>query len=68
MMVGFRPSYFFMFCWRFVGPVAMVVIFCASIVEIIAKGTWYEAWDPKQVNFDMIHNFIFEITLKFKFV
>ncbi|XP_063439423.1 sodium-dependent neutral amino acid transporter B(0)AT1-like isoform X2 [Mytilus trossulus] len=48
MMVGTRPSYFFMFCWRFVGPVAMVVIFTASIVEKISNGTWYEVWDSSK--------------------
>ena len=45
MMVGVRPSYFFMFCWRFVGPVAMVVIFAASVVEIFSQGSSYEIWN-----------------------
>ena len=49
MMVGFRPSYFFMFCWRFAGPTAMVVIFAASLVEMFSKGTWYEIWDADKV-------------------
>ncbi|CAC5426542.1 SLC6A15S [Mytilus coruscus] len=48
MMVGTRPGYFFMFCWRFVGPVAMVVIFTASIVEKLSNGTWYEVWDSSK--------------------
>ena len=49
MMVGFRPSYFFMFCWRFAGPTAMVVIFAASLVEMFSKGTWYEIWNADKV-------------------
>lgn len=48
MMVGFRPNYFFLFCWRFVGPIAMVVIFIASLAEMFSKGTWYEIWDAEK--------------------
>ena len=48
-MIGSPPSYFWMICWRYIGPVAMCGIFIASLVEIADKGTVYKAWDAYQV-------------------
>ncbi|XP_060553326.1 sodium-dependent neutral amino acid transporter B(0)AT3-like [Ruditapes philippinarum] len=45
MMVGHRPHYFWLICWRYVGPLAMMGILAASLVEIVNKGTPYEIWD-----------------------
>ncbi|KAH9495649.1 hypothetical protein Btru_015549, partial [Bulinus truncatus] len=45
LMLGRRPSYFWLICWRFVMPVAVILILVSSIIEIMAKGVFYEAWD-----------------------
>jgi solute carrier family 6 amino acid/orphan transporter-like 15/16/17/18/20 len=48
-MIGSRPSYFWLLCWRFVGPIAMVIIFVASLIEIFSKGVSYEVWNSLKV-------------------
>lgn len=45
LMIGSRPCYFWLLCWRFIGPLAMVVIFVASLIEIFSKGVSYEVWN-----------------------
>ncbi|XP_048755020.2 sodium-dependent neutral amino acid transporter B(0)AT3-like [Ostrea edulis] len=45
LMIGSRPGYFWLLCWRFVGPIAMVIIFVASLIEIFSKGVSYEVWN-----------------------
>lgn len=49
LMIGTRPSCFWMMCWRYGGPIAMMVIFIASLVEFGNVGTMYETWDAKEV-------------------
>ncbi|KAL4235225.1 hypothetical protein ACF0H5_006863 [Mactra antiquata] len=48
LMIGTRPSYFWMICWRYGGPMAMLVIFIASLVEFGNVGTTYETWDAEK--------------------
>ncbi|XP_033754968.1 sodium-dependent neutral amino acid transporter B(0)AT3-like [Pecten maximus] len=45
MMIGTRPNYFFLICWKYIGPLAMIVIFLASIVEMFSTGLSYDIWD-----------------------
>lgn len=47
-MIGRRPSYFWMLCWKYLGPIAMIVILAASLIEIFSKGTSYEIWNPNK--------------------
>lgn len=49
LMIGSRPGYFWLLCWRFIGPLAMVVIFVASLIEIFSKGVSYEVWNSLKV-------------------
>lgn len=49
LMIGSRPGYFWLLCWRFIGPIAMVVIFVASLIEIFSKGVSYEVWNSLKV-------------------
>lgn len=50
LMIGSRPGYFWLLCWRFLGPIAMVVIFVASLIEIFSKGVTYEVWNSLKVH------------------
>ena len=46
-MTGSRPSYYWLICWKFVSPAAMVAILIASFVRIAVSGSYYEAWDAE---------------------
>ncbi|XP_052229693.1 sodium-dependent neutral amino acid transporter B(0)AT3-like [Dreissena polymorpha] len=48
LMIGKRPGYFLLICWRYIGPLAMLIILIASLVEVITKGTLYETWNEAQ--------------------
>ncbi|XP_050396391.1 sodium-dependent neutral amino acid transporter B(0)AT1 [Patella vulgata] len=45
LMLGGRPSYFFLFAWKYMAPVSMVVILVASLVEMYSTGVSYEIWN-----------------------
>ncbi|XP_041376722.1 sodium-dependent neutral amino acid transporter B(0)AT3-like [Gigantopelta aegis] len=48
LMLGSRPSYFWLICWRYLAPVAMLLILAASLVEIFSNGVTYDAWDAEK--------------------
>ncbi|GAB1597438.1 sodium- and chloride-dependent transporter XTRP3-like [Argonauta hians] len=48
MMIGVRPSYFWMFIWRYLAPIVMIIIFVASLFEILENGSYYTAWDAEK--------------------
>ncbi|XP_045464820.1 sodium-dependent neutral amino acid transporter B(0)AT3 [Harmonia axyridis] len=44
MMTGSRPGFYWMLCWKYLSPLAMISILVASIIEIATKGSGYSAW------------------------
>lgn len=44
LMTGSRPGNFWVICWKFVSPVAMICILVSSLVKIAQDGSTYEAW------------------------
>ena len=44
-MTGNRPSKYWLICWKFVSPLAMIVILSASVVDMVISGAGYAAWD-----------------------
>ncbi|KAL3285257.1 hypothetical protein HHI36_019367 [Cryptolaemus montrouzieri] len=44
MMTGSRPGLYWMICWKYLSPLAMLSILVASFVEIATKGSGYSAW------------------------
>lgn len=46
LMTGSRPSLYWMLCWKYISPIAMITILLASFVELSANGSKYPAWDP----------------------
>ncbi|KFM69889.1 Sodium-dependent neutral amino acid transporter B(0)AT2, partial [Stegodyphus mimosarum] len=46
-MTGRRPSYYWLFCWKYVAPATMITILSASFVKIATEGSGYEAWDKE---------------------
>ncbi|GBL85486.1 Sodium-dependent neutral amino acid transporter B(0)AT2 [Araneus ventricosus] len=47
LMTGKRPNCYWLFCWKYVAPVAMVIILTASFVQIATEGSSYETWDKE---------------------
>ena len=45
LMTGKRPGLYWLICWKFVSPVAMIGILVASVIDMSLSGAGYEAWD-----------------------
>ena len=43
-MIGSRPSLYWQICWKYLSPIAMILILMASVLEILFDGSGYEAW------------------------
>uniref|UniRef100_A0A6P7FYL8 Transporter n=1 Tax=Diabrotica virgifera virgifera TaxID=50390 RepID=A0A6P7FYL8_DIAVI len=44
MMTGTRPGLYWLICWKYLSPLAMLSILVASFIEIAVDGTGYAAW------------------------
>ncbi|XP_030750013.1 sodium-dependent neutral amino acid transporter B(0)AT3 [Sitophilus oryzae] len=44
MMTGSRPGLYWLICWKYLSPLAMLSILVASFVEIAVDGSGYSAW------------------------
>ncbi|XP_018575346.1 sodium-dependent neutral amino acid transporter B(0)AT3 [Anoplophora glabripennis] len=44
MMTGQRPGLYWLICWKYLSPLAMLSILVASFVEIAVDGSGYAAW------------------------
>ncbi|XP_037937409.1 sodium-dependent neutral amino acid transporter B(0)AT3-like [Teleopsis dalmanni] len=44
MMTGSRPGIFWMFCWKYLSPCAMITILIASFYQLLTEGSSYPAW------------------------
>lgn len=44
MMTGSRPGFYWMFCWKYLSPCAMVTILLASFYQLLTDGSSYPAW------------------------
>lgn len=44
MMTGSRPALYWMICWKYISPAAMVTILLASFMELASSGSNYPAW------------------------
>ncbi|XP_060520477.1 sodium-dependent neutral amino acid transporter B(0)AT3 [Cylas formicarius] len=44
MMTGTRPGLYWLICWKYLSPLAMISILVASFVEIAVQGSGYDAW------------------------
>lgn len=43
-MTGNRPGLYWLVCWKYLSPLAMLSILVASFVEIFFEGSGYPAW------------------------
>jgi len=48
LMTGQRPNWYWMTCWKYVSPIAMVIILLASLAKM-TTGTSYQAWHGELV-------------------
>lgn len=44
MMTGSRPGFYWMFCWKYLSPCAMITILTASFYQLVTEGSSYPAW------------------------
>lgn len=44
MMTGTRPALYWLVCWKYLSPLAMLSILIASFVDIAVGGSGYQAW------------------------
>ncbi|XP_016844202.1 sodium-dependent neutral amino acid transporter B(0)AT3 isoform X1 [Nasonia vitripennis] len=44
LMTGSRPGLYWLICWKYLSPLAMLSILIASFVEIVVEGSGYQAW------------------------
>ncbi|XP_055585595.1 sodium-dependent neutral amino acid transporter B(0)AT3 isoform X2 [Uranotaenia lowii] len=45
LMTGSRPGLYWMLCWKYISPIAMITILTASFVELASKGSSYPGWN-----------------------
>ncbi|CRK96853.1 CLUMA_CG010048, isoform A [Clunio marinus] len=44
LMTGSRPHIYWMLCWKYISPIAMLTILFASFMNLIVEGSHYPAW------------------------
>lgn len=44
LMTGNRPGLYWLICWKYLSPLAMLSILIASFVQIFFEGSGYPAW------------------------
>ncbi|XP_052899747.1 sodium-dependent neutral amino acid transporter B(0)AT3 [Anopheles moucheti] len=45
LMTGARPSLYWMLCWKYISPIAMITILVASFLELASEGSSYPGWN-----------------------
>lgn len=48
MMTGSRPGLYWMLCWKYISPIAMITILTASFIELAKNGSKYPAWNAEK--------------------
>ncbi|KAJ8683793.1 hypothetical protein QAD02_019585 [Eretmocerus hayati] len=48
LMTGSRPGLYWLICWKYLSPLAMLSILVASFIEIAVDGSGYQAWVPSR--------------------
>uniref|UniRef100_A0A8D8BT13 Transporter n=1 Tax=Culex pipiens TaxID=7175 RepID=A0A8D8BT13_CULPI len=52
LMTGSRPHLYWMLCWKYISPIAMLTILVASFIELASEGSSYPGWNPLTGNTD----------------
>ncbi|CAG9801949.1 unnamed protein product [Chironomus riparius] len=47
LMTGSRPHIYWMLCWKYISPIAMLTILIASIYNLLVNGSSYPVWNPE---------------------
>lgn len=45
LMTGKRPHIYWLLCWKYISPAAMIIILVASFYKIFTEGSSYPRWD-----------------------
>lgn len=49
-MLGFRPYSFYFYMWKFVSPAVLVLLICATVIEMAISPAGYNAWVEAEVS------------------
>jgi len=44
LMTGKRPCLYWLICWKYLSPLAMLIILTSSFIKIIFEGSTYPRW------------------------
>lgn len=44
LMTGTRPGIYWLICWKYLSPLAMLLILISSFFELATEGSGYDAW------------------------
>ncbi|CAG7687319.1 unnamed protein product [Allacma fusca] len=47
LMTGKRPHLYWLFCWKYLSPCAMIIILTASWIKIFTEGSTYPRWNAE---------------------
>lgn len=53
-MTGSRPNLYWMLCWKYISPIAMMTILVASFIELASEGSSYPGWNALTGNTDKL--------------
>ncbi|XP_055524582.1 sodium-dependent neutral amino acid transporter B(0)AT3 isoform X2 [Wyeomyia smithii] len=54
LMTGSRPGLYWLLCWKYLSPIAMLTILVASFVELASEGSSYPGWNELTGNTDRL--------------
>jgi solute carrier family 6 amino acid/orphan transporter-like 15/16/17/18/20 len=54
-MTGKKPSIYWLICWRYISPIAMVVILAASFVQMAVSGSGINTYNKNIVYSEKNH-------------
>ncbi|XP_053699125.1 sodium-dependent neutral amino acid transporter B(0)AT3 [Sabethes cyaneus] len=54
LMTGSRPGLYWLLCWKYFSPIAMLTILIASFLELASEGSSYPGWNELTGNTDRL--------------
>lgn len=54
-MLGFTPYRFYYYMWKYITPILLLVLLCASFIQLTMTPPSYSAWIQEEVSFSWDH-------------
>lgn len=49
-MTGYYPGLYWQVCWRFLGPMILIILFVSSVWNTFTASSVYNAWNSETVS------------------